>query len=1101
MPTAVGNCDPERLSEIKTILRALLISNGKLDVTLPRLNGMFREEEGENIPFREFNYSSLQEFLRSMPDVMILRYNRDHQLCAYHVDTEESAHISSLVSRQKKPQKKAAKFNVSYKPRGNSHGNYYSNYSRPAHSSTTSTLNSLRLVLEELRKAPKHFSYDMGIRKSDILQKLKEKPGRSSINNLHTLSTKLKELSQYFVVDDDFVYFKEDVFTNNINTGSHSAQKSTKYAYQNLQVRSAPRQKIEIVQQANEYRPVINQSTPQFNNVERPTQSSQMPFTSQQSDQTQQVTLTNVQQVNYANELINERMKFRLQKLIEKYPEGIWAADLPNIYYKEYNIDLNYNELGFNSITEFVSAVPEILSITDPDDTDAEPIPNKLSPTVCQKFIPEGMMGFDETVEHISVRSLDHEDYFEVNISEIFTPSFFWITLRKNKSKIKKLMDELGTFYQSQDLDRCRLPQVLIETGLNVACIYAKMWHRAIIKKVKPDGYAVVLFYDYGTVKTYSPNDLYYLHKKFSALPAQAIACGLYNIKTPYDNEWPIPSTNMFVNKVWGVPLIATVCEINEDNNTMMITLTDTNDSFDLHLNDWMIENGLAVHGKMENTPSSKYHVITSYGVPLDKLCMYDEDVLRKRDQEYEKSLTMKDQDKTHYIGNKYTESEKVDIKHADVYSNCNVDSSFDKSSILTLVQENINLTRQTNTITQAILSNMPINTQLESRSTSSFETTVKNNFENESYVVNNSCSEDIKKSSLDLSSNLNTMKNNCSEIINDSRADVFKTSSVYLNQSVCNSNRELSVSSSSLPSNYTQSTKHNSNEFSNHWPSNQSIFLHQDTLNFQSQSTQEINHQNQVNQEYDKFSISDGTPTYYNIKHEDNLQEKMQFKYTSNFANILIDKSKINNNLNVNDVKESDDGYQTGKFASSAQSSNISSNTSFQSKSSSIPAFIPIELSERCFRKIIHIFHLDNEGWIPVNEFIECFTNLKLERVMFKLLTIFNIRVDYKYLTRADNAQLFSQLDKSKIKAPRESNKKIKIDFILTLLPLKAMLHVLAKLEFVDQKVFKEASNLIKLQKQNAADVVFEKFNNKILYDALNLLIQYRQFRRLHTP
>lgn len=35
------------------------------------------------------------------------------------------------------------------------------------------------------------------------------------------------------------------------------------------------------------------------------------------------------------------------------------------------------------------------------------------------------------------------EDYFEVLISEIFTPSFFWITLRKNKKKIAKLMENL----------------------------------------------------------------------------------------------------------------------------------------------------------------------------------------------------------------------------------------------------------------------------------------------------------------------------------------------------------------------------------------------------------------------------------------------------------------------------------------------------------------------------------------------------------------------------------------------------------------------------------------------------------------------------------
>lgn len=36
------------------------------------------------------------------------------------------------------------------------------------------------------------------------------------------------------------------------------------------------------------------------------------------------------------------------------------------------------------------------------------------------------------------------------------------------------------------------MPQVVLAPGLNIACIYAKKWHRGLIKKVKPDGYVVV---------------------------------------------------------------------------------------------------------------------------------------------------------------------------------------------------------------------------------------------------------------------------------------------------------------------------------------------------------------------------------------------------------------------------------------------------------------------------------------------------------------------------------------------------------------------------------------------------------------------------------
>lgn len=102
----------------------------------------------------------------------------------------------------------------------------------------------------------------------------------------------------------------------------------------------------------------------------------------------------------------------------------------------------------------------------------------------------------------------------------------------------------------------------MLEKGLNCACIYNGIWHRGIIKTVKPDlqvtvsiwewyksRYYVtcvlnivittinnlfqVMFYDYGTLKTYPPEAVFYLHRMFSSIPAQAIPCGLFNTK-PY---------------------------------------------------------------------------------------------------------------------------------------------------------------------------------------------------------------------------------------------------------------------------------------------------------------------------------------------------------------------------------------------------------------------------------------------------------------------------------------------------------------------------------------------------------------------------------------
>ena len=66
--------------------------------------------------------------------------------------------------------------------------------------------------------------------------------------------------------------------------------------------------------------------------------------------------------------LVNPRTKFRLTKLIQKYPEGIWCADLPNKYLEEYNFALNYSELGFDSVREFASQLPSIFHCVRPSD-------------------------------------------------------------------------------------------------------------------------------------------------------------------------------------------------------------------------------------------------------------------------------------------------------------------------------------------------------------------------------------------------------------------------------------------------------------------------------------------------------------------------------------------------------------------------------------------------------------------------------------------------------------------------------------------------------------------------------------------------------------
>ncbi|XP_015181484.1 PREDICTED: uncharacterized protein LOC107069053 isoform X2 [Polistes dominula] len=333
--------------------------------------------------------------------------------------------------------------------------------------------------------------------------------------------------------------------------------------------------------------------------------------------------------------LISDKNMYRLEKLIEKHPNGIWCADLPKKYLEEYHVPLNYDELGFSSVREFASCLPEIFhckKLSQSEDfilynakdelidinekippkkvgsytqshlieNETNALPVILSNNTSNKLIPEDVMTLGESVEQIYVKNLQNgpQQCVEVYVEEVFTPSLFWIQLRKERKHFSKLMDALHIFYEEHFLNY-KIPIAVLEKGLNCACKYDNIWHRGIIKSVRYDLHVTIMFYDFGTLKTYSPDEIFYLHRSFSYLPAQAIPCGLYNIKPCVGEKWSQNVTQEFACKIYEQPLVATVVSTDPENNSMLVTLTDTQEEEDVHINDWMIHQNLAVCGQM----------------------------------------------------------------------------------------------------------------------------------------------------------------------------------------------------------------------------------------------------------------------------------------------------------------------------------------------------------------------------------------------------------------------------------------------------------------------------------------------------------------------
>lgn len=91
----------------KVYLRSVLITNGTRGIPLRELNKQYSVFAFSNIPYEELGFSSLADFIKSVPDVASLERDKDGQLVVIAIPTEADQHIFKLTTKQRKPKKRA----------------------------------------------------------------------------------------------------------------------------------------------------------------------------------------------------------------------------------------------------------------------------------------------------------------------------------------------------------------------------------------------------------------------------------------------------------------------------------------------------------------------------------------------------------------------------------------------------------------------------------------------------------------------------------------------------------------------------------------------------------------------------------------------------------------------------------------------------------------------------------------------------------------------------------------------------------------------------------------------------------------------------------
>lgn len=189
-----GSSSLERLEEVKKIIRSLLVSQANRDITLRYLNRMYKDMTEESVPFSDFNYTSLRDFLLSMPDVLRL-INRNNETYVEQIDTEKSVHITNLVKKAK----------------NNTFNSYKTRLINPIDPSLIYKTLQSSMILATLKKSQKSIS------KVDFLAEINSQVGDYTFYSIDDLSSQLHEFTHLLRHDDDYIYFKNKASKLKVN--------------------------------------------------------------------------------------------------------------------------------------------------------------------------------------------------------------------------------------------------------------------------------------------------------------------------------------------------------------------------------------------------------------------------------------------------------------------------------------------------------------------------------------------------------------------------------------------------------------------------------------------------------------------------------------------------------------------------------------------------------------------------------------------------------------------------------------------------------------------------------------------------------------------
>ncbi|GBL89483.1 Tudor domain-containing protein 5 [Araneus ventricosus] len=570
----------ERLEDVKKEVRSVLISS-KEGMTLQEFLKAYRSLLGIRFPSRQLGFTTDNELIESMPDVVHMKTDRNGSFVLTAIADETTEHIQKLVRKQRSNKKKP-----------NNNQKYIMNNSgQSCVSSSNSTQRNRPFVPAKLR--------------GEILQILKKHPDGIGYTT--------------FILD----YSK--TFSKSINLEWLSSNPSERFRKLVLAV-----PELEVKTVGNTEKLFISKHTlsdiPEDLDVVKKASPLQSNLLLSICDRSQE------------RAAISKSSKENFEKVLKHFPEGIMAVHFPVLYQKLTGQQFDLHEFGYNSLLEMADALSEIfVRIPTPKssndwilfhvdyapDVDFQSslvyksgsevrLKNRISCTL-REHVPSDIAL--PALQYISPEIPEEAKtlYVPVYVSSIISPSRFWFQLQTREAKLGlySLEKEMDCFYNNLPNLGYKMADADIVVGATCAAFYAvdHHWYRGVIAALPSLDSVVVEFVDYGNSEQVPRSALYYLKYTFIHLPAQAYKAQLAAIKPANEKDkWTKETNKRFIDLCHRVCLMVQIKAVR--NSTLSVLLCDTSGDDDVHINDTLVKEGYAdFHRNKDiyNTPPLLY--------------------------------------------------------------------------------------------------------------------------------------------------------------------------------------------------------------------------------------------------------------------------------------------------------------------------------------------------------------------------------------------------------------------------------------------------------------------------------------------------------------